>query len=465
MTGYLIALGLVALFLGGVVIYVQLSGRRLFTLLTFSAILFVLEATGGAAKALYPGPVFTEFASTDYTNPRPWTPWALIVYIVGFTVFVYGYAIAAFALRVGKRHREDVTERYFSRVWTPSYRLLLVAVTVFSFATGFAQQFQRVRAMGGLSAYAAAAYQERWGLGTENLSEGSAIILANLTAVSAVGFAVMWMIAWLRGKLSTVGKIGVVVFLLLLFLRQWTTTFRAPLIFTSLALIAAFAAERRIRIKPLIVVGLILAVLFAGVNFLHIYMHYRTAGWDKPTVVSSLAQFLGPHAHLFTLATIVRAKEAGIPHLNGDGLPESVLFFIPRSIWPSKAPSVAYGTPLVQLWAGLPTHYQMAVTLVGEFFAHFSYLGMALMALFGALYGLFDSFAERSVELRAGLYGILLSRVMADTGMGVSAISLTVVCLLLFLGLAAFARLGSAIYDWIFHGTWRMFRTSHLEAS
>jgi hypothetical protein len=333
-------------------------------------------------------------------------------------------------------------------------------VTLVSLFAGFVQQLQRVRAAGGFWIFVRTAYRYRWGTGTTDATETAVVVMANLISISAVAFAVLWMIAWLRGKLTLTGKLGFLLFLLLLFVRQWSTLFRASLIFASLSLVAAYAAERRLRVKPLIIGGLILAVVFVGINFLHLYMYYLTAGWDEPSLFESVAGFVAPHGHIYSLASILGAKKNATALLNGHGMLESLFFFIPRSLWESKLPSGSYGIVLVQGWAGLPTHYAMAVTMVGEMLAHFGYLGAALMVLFGMIYGVFDSFAERSVELRAALYGILVTRVLADSGMGLSALSITVACTGLFLLQAFFARWGSAFYEWVMRGTRRFLRLS-----
>jgi hypothetical protein len=314
------------------------------------------------------------------------------------------------------------------------------------------QQLQRVRAVGSLSAFMETAYQHRWGTATDTAAQTAVVVIANLLSNSAVAFAVIWLIAWLRGKLTLIGKLGVIVFIFLLLFRQWSTMFRGTLLFTLLALFAAWTAERRMRMKPILIAALVLALIFVGVNFLHLYLYHLTAGWDQPSLIASLGVFLAPHGHLYTLGAIVITDHYGAPHLYGVGMVENLFFFVPRSIWPSKLPSDEYGTVPVQAWAGLYTHYQMAVTDIGELIAHFGYIGTVLMVLYGMLYGVFDSFADRGVELRAALFGVLLSRVLADMGMGLSAISLTIVACGLFLGQAYFARLASAFIDWVLRG-------------
>lgn len=455
MTSYLILLGLCSLLIGGAVIAVQLVRHRMFSMLTFAAGLFLLESAGGALKALMPD-VFPDYSANDASNPLPYVPHALMMYIVGFILFIYGYAIITWLLRVNKQHRENVTDEYFKRVWTPSYRILLILVTLFALATGFVQQFQRVRSVGGLADFKETAFQHRWGTATEGAGETAVVVMANLASGSAVAFAVIWLIAWLRGRLTLIEKLGVFSFIVVLILRQWSTMFRATLFFTFLSLFAAYAAERRMKMKPLIIAGLILAVVFIGVNFIHLYLYHLTAGWDEPSLIASLGVFLAPHGHLYTLGAIVGTEASDVPHLEGRGMTENIFFFIPRSIWQSKLSSDLYGTVPVQEWAGLPTHYQMAVTGIGEMIAHFGYFGIVMMVLFGMLYGVFDSFVERSVELRAALFGVLLSRVLPDIGMGVSAICITIVCTALFLGQAYSVRWASAFIRWVSRGFARL---------
>jgi hypothetical protein len=145
-----------------------------------------------------------------------------------------------------------------------------------------------------------------------------------------------------------------------------------------------------------------------------------------------MSQLLAPHGHIYTLASIVSRADSGAPLLGGEGFVESFFFFVPRAVWLTKAQSVDFGTLLVQGWAGLPTSYQMAVTMVGELFAHFGLIGIAGMTLFGALYAGLDSLANRGPIEQAGFYGLLLARVLSDSGMGLSALAMTIFCLIVY---------------------------------
>ena len=117
-------------------------------------------------------------------------------------------------------------------------------------------------------------------------------------------------------------------------------------------------------------------------------------------------------------------------------------------VWTTKAPFSDYGTLLVQNWAGFPDAYQIAITNVGELIAHFGYAGLSGLFAYGMLYRFLDSFRWRSVELRIGLYCLSLPRTFADLGMGLSAVSISLVSVGVFTALAFSLRVFSRGNRW-----------------
>lgn len=426
-------LGLLALFASAIVLLIQMRRGKFFTLLTFYSILFMLENAGAAVKALLPG-IFPDFASLTSENPLPWVPRALTLSLIGYLLFLYGYVIVTFLARGSGERKDALAERWFNRWWTPGFKFFLAIITAFAIAVGFIQHWARIRAAGGIVVFLATAYTHRFGTATEGTADTIVVVLANLVAGSAVPLVLLWMFAWLRGRLNGFDKLIVSGFILILMLRQWSTMFRAVLFFTVLSFVAAYISERRLKMTKLVLIGAAIFGVLVGVNFVHLYLYYLTAGWSRQGLVESMAQFLAPHGHIYSLSHVVAKLHGGAPGLGGTGFLESMFFFVPRVIWQTKLESNLSGTLLVQAWADLPTHYQMAVTAVGEWMAHFGYAGIAAMALFGALYAAFDSFADRGPVARAALFGVLLSRVLADAGMGLSAIFISIFCLLIFLG-------------------------------
>ncbi len=424
-------LGLIAFTVSSTVILFQVTRGRLFTLLTFYSALFLVESSGGALKALLPDQ-FPEVMITPY-SAAAWVPKALAVSISGYLLFLYGYALASWLAGHPRQQLKDAaTEGYFDRCWKAPYKLLLMGVTLFAILAGFVQHLGRIRMAGGLLPFIRNAYTYRFGIATETAGETMAVVLANLIAASAVPLMLIWVIAWLRGRLGTLDKIVVTLLLLLLMARQWATMFRAVLIFTLVAFFATYLSERQVKIRRLFVIAVVVLVVAIGVNFVHYYLYFLTAGWEEPQFLGSIEQLLTPHGHIATLALVLSKADSTTTRLGGQGFVESAFFFVPRAIWETKTETTQTGTLLVQDWADLPTHYQMAVTAVGEWVAHFGLAGIAGMVLFGALYGVFDTASGHGPLARAALYGLLISRVLADSGMGIASLSVTVFCLMVF---------------------------------
>jgi hypothetical protein len=450
-------LGLLGTILAASVIGVQMSRGRLFTLLTFHSALFILECGGGALKAVMPD-TFPDFASLTAENPLPYVPLGLVIYIGGYALMLYGYLVATALTRRTPVAADEAMNRFFDRRWTGGYKLLLFLVTFFTITVGFIQHYFRVQSAGGLSGFLETAYQHRAGTATETQGDTALVVIGTVLASSALPLVLIWLFAWLRGRLGPMGKVVVFGLTSLLLFRQYTSMFRAVILLTLIAIFAAYISERRMSIMRWIAIGLVMFGLFVAVNFIHLYLYYLTADWNRYGLLQSMSQFLGPHGHLYTLSAVLAKLDAGAPTLNGTGMVESIFYFIPRAFWTTKLTSNMYGTPLVQGWADLPTHFQMAITAVGEWIAHFGYLGIALMFFNGMLFGWLDSFYDRGTICRAALFGLLIGRVLPDAGMGLSSIAITLTLLGAFLGFMVGIDATLAFLRWLFGMTRRVVR-------
>jgi len=418
-------LGCLATALAATVIVVQMRRGKFFTLLTFYSALFLIESVGGAIKALFPD-AFVEYSSPYADNVLPWVPQALAVSLAGFAFFLFGYLCVASLIRTRPFELDLTTEQFFERWWTPGFKRLLMLVTVLSLAAGFVQHLARIRAAGGFAEFLSSAYTFRFGTATQSASDTAIVVVGSMIGATAVPLMIMWIIAWFRHRLTSFEKLFVSAALITLLIRQLSTMFRSVLILTLISLFAAYASERRLKVVRWIAVGVAIAAILVAANFVHYEFYYLTGGWDKPGFLSSMSYLVAPQDHVYTLAHIL-ATARSTPRLGGSGLLESFFFFVPRTVWHSKLDSSMYGTQAVQAWAGLPTYYQMAITAVGEWVAHFGRIGMVGMTLFGILYAVLDAFAGRGVVGRALLFGWMLQRVLVDGGMGMSAIAISIV--------------------------------------
>ena len=210
---------------------------------------------------------------------------------------------------------------------------------------------------------------------------------------------------------------------------------RSSVLFTAVALLAIYYSDRRLPLRKIATIAIALAAVLVALNVLHQHLYTATAGWERQTFAETVGGLLAPHAHFQTLAATVERVQGSGQTLGGRGLVESVFFFVPRVFWESKLPASEFGTQLIQAWLEVPTWYQMAVTNTGELVAHFGYLGMFGLLIYGGFYGYFDSFRRRGPELQVALYCMLLPRVLVDAGMGISAFSNTLLGLAMFLGM------------------------------
>ena len=288
------------------------------------------------------------------------------------------------------------------------------------------------------------AYQYRFGNYAETEGQSALIGSASVISNCAVGlFGILWL-GWLKGKLRRPEKALFLVLFAVLLFRQWSTMFRATLFFTFASMIAIYNSEKPFRLSHFALMSVGAAAVLTVLNFIHLYLFYLTADWDYQSFGETLTLLVTPHGHFPQLAQVLTAHNSSLELLHGHGFLESVFFFVPRVVWTTKAPFSDYGTMLVQNWAGFPDAYQIAITNVGELIAHFGYLGMVGLFAYGLLYRFLDSFRWHSVELRIGLYCLLLPRTFADLGMGLSAVSISLVGLGVFIafaiGLRVFSR-------------------------
>ncbi len=173
--------------------------------------------------------------------------------------------------------------------------------------------------------------------------------------------------------------------------------------------------------------GLIAAtvVTFVAMNWIHYKLYEMTADWDGRSIVETIAISVPPQAQLETLASVLECADRNNP-IGLDHYTNTIGSVVPRLIWESKPLASESGTLAIQSWSELPTHYQMAVTDVGEAIASLGEYGIGTLALLGIIYAIFDRCLFADPIGRAVVIGVCLPRVMADQGMGASAVVLTI---------------------------------------
>ena len=416
---------------------VRIRRGRLFTLLTFYSVLFLSEIFGGGLAATLATPLEAKSLLTAPELNR-----GLTVALAGYLVFLVGYGLKA----LGGKPRESsaaLSERdrfFFRSIWSTRYQFFYFIALFLTVAASFIMLWQRVAVAGGVELYAETAYLYRFGTFAESEQQNAFVVLLTLVGNAALPLLGIGFIAWWGGHVKgNLARTLIILAACLLVVSLLLSGFRSTVFFPILAIIALYDLERRISRTQLTWLALLAGLLLLAVNFGHLFLYFLTADRDYVGFVESSLSLIAPHNHLETLVSVLEASDY-MPRLNGAGFLESIFFFIPRLFWHTKLPSDQYGTLLVQTWAGLPNWYQKAITNVGELSAHFGLFGLFGMLLYGRLYRFLDTFSDRGVELRSAFCFLLLPRVLADAGMGLSAVSLTLFDLIIFLCIAYFLR-------------------------
>jgi hypothetical protein len=165
---------------------------------------------------------------------------------------------------------------------------------------------------------------------------------------------------------------------------------------TLTAVPARVAVGLRRSIGPVIVLGVVGVICFIAYGATR---NFLTARAEDPGVRPQAA--LG-----FELSRIVRGEGLiGIAaivdyyprkraFLNGKTIRDMMLLPVPRAIWPEKP--LWYGIDDITRGMGWSETSQSAVTMPGELYANFGYPGIALMFVWGAVFGIFRRYRHGS---------------------------------------------------------------------
>ena len=388
-------------------------GGKYFTILTIYSSIYLLECLGGIiASAAIGNNIIIKTVSVSNLFD------VVSVYFFGYIAFLVGYYVTyrRYMIRFSKMHSSPFTYRFASQYWIFLFMIICIFI-----ACSFVTLFQRIQTAGGLKLYISTMYQYRFGTFTEDSQSNALVVLANILGSLSLPFVSVGFILTRVNPIYRKYKNIIYFFMSIIFFQAFLTNFRSVMFFTVLNFVMIYDHIYHIKLKKFARWSLILLCFLLVINFYHQYMYYKTAGWEYTGIVESIGKLISPHGHLATLDSVLLAAESS--HIGGEGIFESVFFFIPRFLWKSKLDT--YGTKLIQSWAGLPTWYQIAVTNVGELVAHFGKIGIFGMVFYGALHGVLETFRYRVVPLQAFLFGVVIPRLLGHLGMGISAVAIT----------------------------------------
>jgi len=401
-----------------VIVWHARKGRPITLFATYIAIL-VLEFGGGLIQSA--------LGETSLQLPDCGRP--LIVRLASLGPLCAGYIAISLMLhwRSGPLAAREIAEELHDRVDRSVVARLWVLCAALSLCALY-PLYVKVRLAGGLSAFFDVAYSMRFGThgdpGLENMMIVASGILAG-PLMAVITFLTMAAAGSTRVSLRFWLPLGAALSLNLAIAAVHGR--RAGVVIAAVTPLMAWHLQRPIALRALMRIGCLLLLGFLCLNWLHYYRYSVTADWEPRSLSESSMSLLAPHAHLATLAEVLNSADRSQP-LGATQYAHSAAVLVPRTLWLDKPEPQHLGSLAVQGWAGLPIHFQMAVTDVGEAVACMGYGGMAALALWGILYSMLDWLMYSSAVGRAVVIGIGITRVLVDQGMGVSGLSNSMVC-------------------------------------
>jgi hypothetical protein len=422
----LAALAAVGVVLSAATLRWHLRAGRVVTMFAVYITILTLEFGGGLI------PAFINQNPTEFDDSIA----AVIIRLASLVPFCCGYFLVAASLRWpdGPSAARSISSTLRLVVTARTRQILLGLWGLLAAATLY-PLFVKIQIAGGISSYFEIFYQMRFGTYGESVLENTAVVAAGILAGPLLAVTALIAMDAASGATKPRSAMTLLVAATAFNIIAGAAQGRRMAIAVALAVpLAAWHFQRPFgrtavfRLCTLLVVAAIVA------NWMHYYLYAATAGWDRRSLGETTMALLAPHEHLKTLTTIVAAAEVQ-EALGVRQLALSAVSLLPRAIWQGKPSHELLGSLAIQDWAGLPTHYQLAVTDVGEAIACLGYVGIATLTIMGALYALLDYSLFTSAAGRAVVIGVCLARVLSDQGMGVAALSQSVITTILTLAM------------------------------
>lgn len=175
----------------------------------------------------------------------------------------------------------------------------------------------------------------------------------------------------------------------------------------------------RLRVIHFVLAGVLLFVVYGAVR-----RYFGAMAWHAKADQAEAVYVYRFWAHgsgLFGVSSIIRDYREEVPLLGGKTYIDTLLLPVPRFIYTSKPEW--YGISDITRAMGWPKSTQSAVTIPGEAFANFGWLGVLLPSLFGVLLAQFYILCSRSKAYLLFLYpGVILYMLVITNWMSSSGI-------------------------------------------
>jgi hypothetical protein len=383
-----------------------------------------------------PAILYLSFDFSEHTYWAPYIPYfnseefltSLIVFFFAMAFFALGYFCVSGLAK--NRISGALSNRSRMEYWQLRIRRIY-AVMLFSGAFYIASIIVSVYTSGSLSLYLAEKYQRIYGAKVMYDSALKALLFLFAPSMLMLLLMLVGVLFYYREKCNRKILWGFV-FPFMGWLFTLTTFFRGSqlIFFLMLVIIETFRLKEKKRvhgcvdrsaiheakpdlIKKVLIISLLAGILFSGYGAIRNYFSAAEHDIDLNPLESILLEakrFMHGEG-LIGLTWILQSFPEQSKHLGGKTFIDMLLLPVPRLIYPSKPEW--YGIADITRSMGGPESTQDAVTMPGELYANFGYLGIPLMSVFGVLFGLFHRY-RYDARFRF-IYAALMPPVMLTT--------------------------------------------------
>lgn len=202
--------------------------------------------------------------------------------------------------------------------------------------------------------------------------------------------------------------------------------YRQPFVFLFIVIISMvyYLQERQRRILRRIIISM--GMVFILITLLTIIQKYIiSSAWAVEynlRIFDSLAEALSPNKGFDAICGLSSYFGNAVQYMLGESFLDIIMAPIPRSIFQTK--KLVYGVDYFNAIMGLPASSTTAITLVGEYYANFSYVGVIVCAMIqGFLMGFADNARFRSPFLFMIIYFGVFPAMNAIHGMGLISVA------------------------------------------
>ena len=165
-------------------------------------------------------------------------------------------------------------------------------------------------------------------------------------------------------------------------------------------------------------------------TYLQSLLYILTWNWEEQGASYALKGILKTAVTFDALWGICSTFPDNVPFLKGASFIDMITAVIPRFFWEAK--KGIYGINEITMLMGMPTHFQMSVSMPGELLANFGIFGLAGMFFYGILFRAVDMKKNRDAGWAIAYSVFISARWLVIFWMGFTGLATTIYSLVPF---------------------------------